>query len=109
MSKITTLLSILTISVITATSAQAANMKRNDPNRPVGAIAADLGITADQFVACFNDVNPAAKGTKASGAREHANKDILLPCLQKANASITNDKLDSVMDKHRPKGRVASN
>lgn len=108
MSKITTLLSALTVGVIAATSAQAA-MKQNDPNRPVAAIAADLGITANQFVACFNDVNPAAKGTKASGAREHANKDILLPCLQKANADISNDKLDSVMDKYRPEGRVAGN
>lgn len=108
MSKITTLLSALTFSAIAATSAQAA-MKRNDPNRPVAAIAADLGITTNQFVACFNNVNPAAKGTKASGAREHANKDILLPCLQKANAGITNDTLDSVMDKYRPEDRVAGN
>lgn len=108
MSKITTLLSVITVGVIAATSAQAA-MKQNDPNRPVAAIAADLGITTNQFVTCFNNVNPAAKGTKASGAREHANKDILLPCLQKANASITNDRLDSVMDKYRPEGRVARN
>lgn len=108
MSKFTTLLSILTVGVIAATSAQAA-MKQNDPNRPVAAIAADLGITANQFVKCFNDVNPAAKGTKALGAREHANKDILLSCLQKVDANITNDRLDSVMDKHRPEGRVAGN
>lgn len=109
MSKFTTLLSVLTIGVIAATSSQAATMKRNDPNRPVAAIAGDLGITADQFVACFNDVNPAPKGVRASGARERANKDILLPCLQKANASITNDSLDNVMDKYRPEGRVARN
>lgn len=108
MSKTTAIISILTVSAIAATSAQAA-MKQNDSNRPVAAIAADLGITADQFMTCFNDVNPAAKGTKASGAREHANKNILLPCLQKANASITNDSLDAVMDKYRPEGRVTGN
>jgi len=81
----------------------------NDPKRPVASVAAALEITPDQFVACFNDVNPAPKGTKASGAREHANKAILLPCLQLANPNITNDWLDRVMDDHRPEGRVAGN
>lgn len=79
----------------------------NDPKRPVASIAAALDITADQFVACFNDVNPAPAGTKASRTREHANKDILLPCLQEANPAITNASLDAVMDAHRPEGRVA--
>ena len=88
-------------------SAEAQPMLRNDPHRPVAAISHDLGVTPDQFVACFNDVNPAPKGTKASGAREHANKAILLPCLQRANPSITNDSLDVVMDRYRPEGRVA--
>jgi hypothetical protein len=95
--------------LIAATSVQAATMKRNDPKRPVAAIAADLDITTQQFVDCFANVNPAPKGTKASGARERANKAILLPCLQDANPSITNAKLDSVMDKYRPEGRVAEN
>lgn len=95
--------------LIAATSVQAATMKRNDPKRPVAAIAADLDITTQQFVDCFANVNPAPKGTKASGARERANKAILLPCLQDANPSITNAKLDSVMDKYRPEGRVAGN
>ncbi|MBL4785068.1 MAG: hypothetical protein JKY49_06535 [Cohaesibacteraceae bacterium] len=89
-----------------ATAQTQAPMK-NDPRRPVGKIATDLGITADQFVACFSNVNPAPQGTKASGKREHANKAILLPCLQRANSSITNAKLDSVMDRYRPEGRVA--
>lgn len=80
---------------------------KNDPRRPVGKISTDLGITADQFVACFRNVNPAPQGTKASGMREHANKSILLPCLQRANPAITNRKLDIVMDRYRPEGRVA--
>jgi hypothetical protein len=84
-------------------------MLNNDPNRPVAAIAADLDITADQFVACFNDVNPAPKGTNPTGAREKANKAILLPCLQEANPNISNNLLDQVMDKYRPEGRVAGN
>ncbi len=90
-----------------AAPSYAQEMLKNDPHRPVAAIAADLGITADQFVACFNNVNPAAKGTKATAEREQANKAILLPCLQAANPAITNDSLDAVMDKYRPEGRVA--
>lgn len=92
---------------LASVAAEAQPMLRNDPNRPVEAISHDLGVTPAQFVACFNDVNPAPKGTKASGAREHANKAVLLPCLQRANPAITNDSLDVVMDRYRPEGRVA--
>jgi hypothetical protein len=38
-----------------------------------------------------------------SVTQQHAN-NFLLPCLQAKNPSITNDKLDSVMDKYRPEG-----
>ena len=92
---------------IAANTALAQQPLKNDPRRPVAAIAADLDITADQFVACFSNVNPAPQGTRASGARETANKAILLPCLQAANPAITNNRLDAVMDKYRPEGRVA--
>lgn len=98
-----------TLLVVTAGNAEAQRMLRNDPNRPVEAISRDLGVTPDQFVACFWNVNPAPRGVKATSAREHANKAILLPCLQKANPSITNASLDAVMDKYRPEGRVAGN
>ncbi len=109
MKTVQTLIVAAMAGLIAAASVQAATMKRNDPKRPVAAIAADLDITTQQFVDCFANVNPAPKGTKASGARERANKAILLPCLQDANPSITNAKLDSVMDKYRPEGRVAGN
>lgn len=109
MTKIQVFITTLMAGLIAATSVSAATMKPNDSNRPVAAISADLGITSEQFVACFADVNPAPKGTKASGGREKMNKDILLPCLQEANSSITNSKLDAVMDKYRPEGRVAGN
>ncbi|HVY18879.1 MAG TPA: hypothetical protein VHA70_02220 [Bauldia sp.] len=92
---------------LTATQAGAQDILRNDPKRPVEAISRDLGLTSAQFVACFYDVNPAPQGTRASGERERANKAILLPCLQRANPSITNESLDAVMDKYRPEGRVA--
>lgn len=100
----------LSLSSLVATAVIApvqAKQFRNDPNRPVAAIAADLGIETEEFVSCFSNVRPASKGTKASGARERMNKAILLPCLQKANVNISNASLDAVMDKYRPEGRVA--
>jgi hypothetical protein len=89
--------------------ASAQGVMKNDPRRPVADISRDLGVTTAQFVACFNDVSPAPQGTKATGERERSNKAILLPCLQQANPSITNQSLDAVMDKYRPEGRVAGN
>ena len=75
----------------------------NDPNRPTDRIAADLGIEEAVFIECFKSVNP-EPGKYPSGAQQRANKAILLPCLQRANAAITNDRLDAVMDKYRPEG-----
>ncbi len=79
---------------------------RNDPQRPVAAISRDLGIQPEQFVACFNDVRPAGAGEHPTAERTHANKKVLLACLQKANPGITNDKLDAVMDRYRPGGHA---
>ncbi|MCZ6709817.1 MAG: hypothetical protein O7B25_05595 [Gammaproteobacteria bacterium] len=94
-------LTVMSLCIAVATTASA-QMLRNDPNRPVGAISADLGVTAGEFIVCFHDVNPERRGAAPSAARQRANKAILLPCLQKANPSITNDMLDRVMDRHRP-------
>ncbi len=93
--------------VLIAAGAQAQPLLRNDPNRPVVAISHDLGVTPEQFVACFWNVNPAPRGTTPTAERQRANKAVLLACLQHANASITNDSLDAVMDRYRPEGRVA--
>ncbi|CAO3428681.1 hypothetical protein [Azospirillum doebereinerae] len=79
----------------------------NDPKRPVEAISRDLGIRPEQFVACFNDVRPAPNGSRPTAERVHANKAVLLGCLQRANPAITNDGLDTVMDRYRPGGREA--
>jgi hypothetical protein len=76
----------------------------NDPKRPVDKISQDLGIEPQQFVACFDDVRPAGQGDRPTSERVHANKATLLPCLQKANPNITNEILDSVMDRYRPGG-----
>lgn len=83
-------------------------MLKNDPRRPVAAIAQDLGVTAVQFVACFSAVNPMpAGGRPESAQRVKANKGVLLTCLQLANPAITNDSLDRVMDRYRPGGHAA--
>ncbi len=93
--------------VLVTAGAQAQPLMRNDPNRPVVAISHDLGVTPEQFVACFWNVNPAPRGTTPTAERQMANKAILLTCLKKANPAITNDSLDAVMDSYRPEGRVA--
>lgn len=75
----------------------------NDPNRPTDRIAADLGIQEAVFIECFKPVTPEL-GKYPTGAQQRANKALLLPCLQRANAAITNDRLDAVMDRYRPEG-----
>ena len=80
---------------------------RDDPHRPVDQISRGLGVTPDQFRACFNDVNPAPQGSLPGSNQKHANKQVLLSCLQRANPSITNNSLDAVMDQYRPGGRAA--
>ena len=92
--------------VLYAASAEAQPLLRNDPNRPVNAISHDLGVTPQQLIACFWNVNPAPKGTTPTAARQMENKAILLSCLQKANPSLTNDSLDTVIGRYRPEGRV---
>ena len=73
----------------------------NDPNRPVAAVAAELGITPLQFATCFAGVTPATSQAELNGRKEQDNKAILLPCLQQANPAISNEMLDGVMDKYR--------
>ena len=80
---------------------------RDDPHRPVDQISRGLGVTPDQFRACFNNVNPAPQGSLPGSNQKHANKQVLLSCLQRANSSITNNSLDAVMDQYRPGGRAA--
>lgn len=84
-----------------AVSAQDVTTKNNLDTRPVAAISAELGVEPQEFVACFYNVNPAAPGTSPTKQEERANKAVLLPCLQAANDTITNDLVDRVMDKYR--------
>lgn len=95
---------ILCVSLISTAYANPPILK-NDPKRPVDKISHDLGVTKAQFIECFSHVNPTPGGNRPeSTQRVHANKSVLLPCLQKANPNITNDRLDAVMDRYRPGG-----
>lgn len=88
-------------STVSATyAAEEFTTKNNLNHRPVRQIAAELDVTPQQFADCFSLVEP-AKDFKPSKARERANKAKLLPCLQKANSRLSNDRLDHVMDKYR--------
>jgi hypothetical protein len=80
---------------------------RDDPRRPVDQISRELGVTPEQFRTCFNDVNPAPQGSMPGSNQKHANKQVLLSCLQRDNPRITNNSLDAVMDQYRPGGRAA--
>lgn len=91
------------IVVLSFVMAGTAALADRDPNRPTDKIAADLNVTEAVFLACFDPVDPAANKAP-SGARQHMNKAKLLPCLQRANPSITNARLDAVMDRYRPEG-----
>lgn len=94
---------LVTLSLAAPAGAQ--SFLRADPNRPTDRIAADLEIPEEVFVACFMDVNPDPDHTP-SGGTQQANKAVLLPCLQKANPDISNDRLDTVMDSYRPEGPI---
>ena len=55
----------------------------------------------------FRNVSPASPGTRPTVDRVQSNKAILLSCVQKANADITHDMLDNVMDRYGPGGHEA--
>ena len=97
---------LLCYSVVTPALANPPILK-NDPKRPVKEISRDLGVSAEQFIECFSHVNPTPGGARPeSTERVHANKKVLLSCLQAANPAIINDALDTVMDRYRPGGRA---
>jgi len=103
----TCLLVTCTLVCISNATFAAPDALRDDPKRPVMEISRDLDIQPDQFRACFANVSPAPAGQRPEFERTHANKAVLLACLQKANPKITSDTLDSVMDRYRPGGREA--
>jgi len=73
--------------------------------RPTDLVSADLGVLESVFIQCFADVQP-DPAKNPSGARQHMNKAVLLPCLQASNPAISNDLLDEVMDRYRLEGAI---
>jgi hypothetical protein len=63
---------------ISANAVAAQDLLTNDPHRPVESVSRDLGIKPEQFVACFQNVNPAPQGERPTTERVHANKAVLL-------------------------------
>ena len=76
-----------------------------DPNRDVLCVTKQINVSKAVFEKCFDPVQP-ARSHAPSGARQRINKAILLPCLQKANPSLTNQALDKAMDACRPEGAI---
>ncbi|WP_297110490.1 hypothetical protein [uncultured Devosia sp.] len=103
MTRLTTILFALPMLAITGPAFAVSTPEQvlNDPNRPVEAVAGELGVTPLQFATCFAGVTPARTAAELDGQRERDNKATLLPCLQAINPDITNDRLDAVMDKYR--------
>jgi hypothetical protein len=68
-------------------------------NRPVEAIARDLGVTPEQFREAFKKVTPAPKGQRPTPEQRAHNRKVLSEAL-----GVSPEKLDEVMDKYRPEG-----
>jgi len=94
---------IVLVGTAASISTIAMSASRAPGERPTDLIAADLGIAEQTFITCFAGVSPDS-GHAPSGRTQRANKAVLLPCLQADNPDITNDALDTVMDRYRPEG-----
>ena len=75
----------------------------NDPNRDVLCVSGQIGVSEDEFRTCFLPVMP-DPGHHPDGETQRTNKAMLLPRLQEAIPSLTNEALDKAMDACRPEG-----
>jgi len=69
-----------------------------DGGRPVGLIAAALGVKPEVFRKAFDEVRP-ARGGAPTPARAHANKEKLMAVL--GPLGVSNDRLDEVSNYYR--------
>ncbi|PTQ75198.1 hypothetical protein [Celeribacter persicus] len=80
------------------------------PQIPTAEIAKDLGVTETQLTSCFGANRPQPGERKAppkeatSGQRpeDRGLPTEILSCLQKANPKLTTERVQSVMQAHRP-------
>ncbi|MEP3345749.1 MAG: hypothetical protein ABJN34_13075 [Litoreibacter sp.] len=71
----------------------------NPPEPPFAKIAQELSVSEDAVKTCF----PKPSGRDQKGghpARPDMSK--VMPCLQKSNASLTQDQVNKVMEANRP-------
>jgi hypothetical protein len=71
---------------------------RNDFGRPVGLMAAALGVKPEVFRQAFGGVTP-ARGRGPTGAEQRRNKEALMRVL--APHGVTNERMDEVADHYR--------
>jgi uncharacterized tellurite resistance protein B-like protein len=69
----------------------------------VAKVAAELGVTPEQFREAFKKVTPAPKGQLPTEAQREANRKVLSESL-----GVSPEKLDQVMDKYRPEGKTSN-
>jgi len=98
-----TISAALLLSPLLSTIGVSAALADNDPNRNVGCVTRQIGVSEAAFRTCFQPVVP-DRDHRPDGATQRANKAILLPCLQQANPQLTNAALDRAMDSCRPEG-----
>ena len=80
-------------------SANASGQQPDDHGRPVAKVAAEFGVTPEQFREAFKKVQPAPRGERPTEAQRQANRIALSKAL-----NVSPEKLDAVMDKYRPEG-----
>jgi hypothetical protein len=79
-------------------------MLRIDPRRPTRMIARDLGIAHKDFIYCFNEVKQTQTPLQSADAK-HEDTSGLLACLRTMKASITDERLGTLITKYHPGGR----
>jgi hypothetical protein len=88
--------------VLLAGAAEAQPAAPKNAYQVVVALSHDLGVAPQQFVSCFRGAKDAIAKTQPGPEREQARNTVMLPCLQKANPSITAEALAAVIERYRP-------
>lgn len=94
----TCLIALIGLSVATVATSQTRN-QGNPP--PIDEIAAELGVSTDDFDACASGERP-EPGARPSAEEHEAMLTTIADCLQSSNSSITAAQIGEVMEKYRP-------
>lgn len=91
------------LGMLLGAAVQAQVPQDEDRGRPVAQVAKELGVTPEQFRAAFRKVRPARPGEQPTEAQRQANRKVLSESL-----GVSPERLDQVMDKYRPGGKVSN-